>query len=56
LRDENNALCWFNYTNYLLRRKDFIKAEQTLKKALEIDAGNIEYQKIFSLLLINRGR
>jgi hypothetical protein len=39
-----------------LRRKNFAKAEQGLFKAIQLEKENVEYKKVFALLLIIRRR
>lgn len=54
--DESNAQFWYIYTQYLLKRGLFSKAEETLHRALESSPENKEYQFLMTCLLVSRNR
>lgn len=54
--DGRNPLANFEYCQFLLRKKQFDKAEEMLRIALQFDTENNEYQFLMACLLMRRGR
>lgn len=52
----NEAVSYFTYTKFLLRQKNFEKAEEMLEKATSLDPENREYLQLLAGLLMQRGR
>jgi Flp pilus assembly protein TadD len=47
---------FYTYTKFLLRQKNFGKAEEMLEKSLGLDPENKEYLQLMAALLMRRGR
>lgn len=54
--EKKNSTNWYYYAKYLLRRKNFPKAEEALMEALTYDRANSEYILLMACLQARRGR
>jgi len=54
--DKTNSKNWYSYCLYLLRRRNFPKAEEALQEALRYDPENYNYILLMACLLARRDR
>ena len=54
--DQNQSEIWFNYASFLLRQKQYFKAESVLVQSIRLDPKNEDKIFLLACLKLTRGR